>query len=133
MEDTEGIDALVDRAEVLLSLAGEPTERVEMLLAAQTSVLLALVKALKPPSPKAKYPPLNLTGTPAIAISIANSYGIPVAKIAEVMIAVERDQDWATRKIHSIKEVRNILGLGLKEAKDLIDHACDNLPNKWWL
>ena len=62
----------------------------------------------------------------ATAVAVAG----PVAAAAEVEEKTEFDvilKDVGDKKINVIKEVRGLLGLGLKEAKDLVDGAPSTL------
>jgi large subunit ribosomal protein L7/L12 len=71
-------------------------------------------------------------------------YGIEPAAAAPVMVAggpaapvaVEQTEfdvflkSGGANKLNVVKEVKNLLGLGLKEAKDLVDGAPSNLKEK---
>lgn len=129
----DGVGGLLDKAEVMLSLAGEPTTPTEYLLHAQTAAMIGLLKALSPTVRRAAIAndPDLLRNLPPDLVLIATRYSMSPIDLIETMRMVEqRIPDWRDKKIPAIKEIRTITGYTLADAKGLIDF-CVYAP-KWW-
>lgn len=126
------VGALLDQAEVYLSLAGEPETRTEMLIHAQTAAMIGLLKALGTERPAADAMVRLSNPVPNHVRTIASESGIEVTSLALAMREVVRlDPMWETKRIAAIKRLRPIAGLSLKQAKDIIDISIDVSPG-WW-
>lgn len=116
-----------DRAEVLLSLVGEPVGRSEMLLAAQTHAIIALVHTLRPPVDT------RTTGIPQAVMNVAVSWTSDPTQVRSVMRLIEHNlPNWRTNKIQAIKEHRRLTIASLKESKDFIEAVASTSPPQWW-
>lgn len=62
-------------------------------------------------------------GVSAAPVAVASSAAAPVSAVAEQTEFAVVLKDGGANKINVIKEVRAITGLGLKEAKDLVEGA----------
>ena len=90
----------------------ESIEKLTLLEAAE------LVKAMEEKFGVSAAAPVAVAAAPAAAGAAAGAAEDPDAEVSVILASVPAD-----KKIAVLKEVRNITGLGLKEAKDLVEAA----------